>query len=320
MDLSTTKILVTGAAGFIGSSLVESLISKNCDVIGFDNFNPYYQGKEKNILSFKSHQNFTMITGDILDLELLQNTMKETKIVFHLAAQPGVRYSLEHPTITNKINTEGTLNVLLAAKNSKVKKIVNASSSSVYGNPEYTPVDEAHPLNPISMYGISKLAAEKYCSIFSKTFDLKITSLRYHTVYGPKGRPDMAVFKWIDALFRNQPIRLFGDGTQQRDMTYIDDIVSGTIKAAESDQSDGEIFNLAAGRVVSMNYVISQLHQITGHEPNIIFEEKKAGDVDMTSGNIDKAKEKLNYEPKILIEKGLQKTVDWYKKTFSVPT
>lgn len=317
MDLTNKKILVTGASGFIGSTLVEKLIKKNNYVVGFDNFNTFYSGKEQNIENLKTNTNFEFVQGDILDLELLKKIMKDVDIVFHLAAQPGVRFSLENPIITNKINCEGTINALEAAKFCNVKRLINASSSSVYGNVEYMPTDENHRLNPVSIYGVSKLAAEKYCSLYSKLHNLYVVSLRYHSVYGPRGRPDMAVFKWIDALFHDKTITIYGDGNQTRDMTFVDDIVHGTMNSAEIENINGEIFNIASGRTVTMNYVLNKLIELTQKNTTIVYEDFRIDDAKDTHGNIEKAKQYLNYNPEIDIDKGLKITVDWYKKFFS---
>lgn len=318
MDLTGKKILVTGAAGFIGSTLIDKLLEKNCTVIGYDNFNKYYSGKEDNLSHSIDNDNFTLIKDDILNYDHLLKAMDEMDLVFHLAAQPGVRYSLENPVITNKINTEGTLNVLEAARMCGVKRVINASSSSVYGNPKYTPVDENHPLNPISIYGITKLTTEKYCSVYSKIYDQYIVCLRYHSVYGPRGRPDMVVYKWIDSLFRKKPITIFGDGTQTRDMTFVDDIISGTIKAAETDNINDQIFNLASGRNVNMKYVLELMIKLTSRNTIINYENFRSDDAKDTHGNISKAKQILKYDPKTSIEEGLQITVNWYKKKFQI--
>lgn len=317
MDLINKKILVTGASGFIGSTLVEKLIKKYDYVIGLDNFNSFYSGKEDNLKNFKNNQNFEFIQGDILDLDLLKKIMKGVDIVFHLAAQPGVRFSLENPIITNKINCDGTINVLESAKFCNVKRVINASSSSVYGNAEYFPSDENHKLNPISIYGVSKLAAEKYCSLYSKLHNLYVVSLRYHSVYGPKGRPDMAVFKWIDALFNDKPITIYGDGNQTRDMTFVDDIVNGTINSAEIENINGEIFNLASGKSVTMNHVLNKLIELTQKNTTVVYEDFRIDDAKDTHGNIEKAKQYLNYNPETDIDVGLKITVDWYKRKFS---
>lgn len=318
LNLKNSQILVTGAAGFIGSTLVEALLEMDCNVLGYDNFSDYYKGKETNVDAFCSSPKFKLIKDDILHFDGLVQATKGVDIIFHIAAQPGVRYSSENPTITNRINIEGTLNVLQASVKNNVKKIVNASSSSVYGNPQYTPVDENHPKMPISIYGVSKLAAENYCRIFHELYDLNTVSLRYHTVYGPKGRPDMAVFKWIDSLFNNKKIIVFGDGNQTRDMTFVNDIVNGTIQAAENDTVSGDVFNLSSGRTVTMNYILEQLVSLTGINPSIEYQKPRQGDVKDTYGNIEKAKKILNYIPQTSVEDGLRLTVEWYKKYFLI--
>lgn len=318
MNLKNSKILVTGAAGFIGSTLVENLLDLDCDVTGYDDFSDYYPGKEANVDNLHLNPKFKLVEDDILHFDSLVKVTKDIDVVFHIAAQPGVRYSLENPTITNRINTEGTLNVLQASVKNNVKKIINVSSSSIYGNPQYTPVDENHPKIPISIYGVSKLAAENYCRIFHEIYDLNVVSLRYHTVYGPKGRPDMAVFKWIDSLFNNKKIIIFGDGNQTRDMTFVNDIVNGTIKAAEQDNISGDVFNLSSGRTVTMNYILEQLVSIIGITPSIEFQKPRQDDVKDTYGNIDKAKKILNYSPQTSVEDGLRLTVEWYKKNFLI--
>ena len=316
MKLENSRIFVTGAAGFIGSTLCEKLLQKNCYVTGLDNFSNYYLNKEKNLINLKTNPNFSFIQGDILDSDLMINSTKNVDFIFHLAAQPGVRFSLENPNITNKINTEGTLNILQSSVKNNVKKIVNVSSSSVYGNPQYTPVDENHPKIPISIYGVSKLAAENYCKIFYNIYDLNVVSLRYHTVYGPRGRPDMVVFKWIDSLLNNKNITIFGDGNQTRDMTFVNDIVDGTIKAAENDNVSGDVFNLSSGRTVTMNYVLEQLTSLIGVNPLIEYQNPRQDDATDTHGNIEKANKILNYIPQTSIEEGLKLTIDWYKNSF----
>ncbi len=317
MELKNRTVLVTGAAGFIGSTLVKKLLDLGSIVVGIDNFSDYYLGKEENISNFQANDRFHLIRDTILNYDVLCDAMKDTQIVFHLAAQPGVRFSLENPTITNCINTEGTLNVLMAAKKTNVKRIINASSSSVYGNQKYSPVDETHPNNPLSIYGVSKLAAEKYCEVYNKIHNQSIISLRYHTVYGPRGRPDMAIFKWIDALYHSKPITIFGDGTQTRDMTFVDDIVDGTLNASMANEISYDVFNLASGRTVSMNYVLEKLEELTNKETKIIYEDFRKDDAKDTHGNIQKATKLINYHPKVTIEQGLKNTINWYKEKFN---
>ncbi|MCJ7636223.1 MAG: NAD-dependent epimerase/dehydratase family protein, partial [Nitrososphaeraceae archaeon] len=224
--------LVTGGAGFIGSHLCDILLSFGHNVICLDNFDNYYspQIKRKNILKLLNNDNFILIEGSILNEKLLKSIILENSIdyIFNEAAQPGVSISVKYPMKPFETNIRGTLNVLNAALDSSVKKIINASSSSVYGKTYYLPYDEGHPTEPVSPYGVSKLAAEHYCRIYYELYGLKTTSLRYFTVYGPAGRPDMSPFRFIKWILDDSPVIIFGDGNQKRDFTYVDDIAKGT--------------------------------------------------------------------------------------------
>lgn len=262
----------------------------NNKVIIYDNFDKYYLGKESNIKQHEGKSDFILLRADVLDLNTLSEAMKGVEVVFHLAAQLGVRFSMENPVKTSNVNIIGTLNVLKAAKEAGVKKVIFASSSSVYGQPKYMPVNEKHPIELISIYGASKLAAEKYCQIFNDQLDLPVVILRYHTVYGPRQRPDMAIHKWTKAIFENKPITIYGDGTQSRDFTFISDIIDGTIRAAEVEDIGGEIFNLGGGTRVSVNDVVKLLIE-TSEVDNvqIIYEPPKLGDVSNTHADIKKS-------------------------------
>ena len=314
MELTELRIIVTGGAGFIGSHLVDRLIEMNNHVIIYDNFDKYYDDKEKNIKNHLGNQNFTLIKSDILDYKKLYKAMNKVDIVFHLAAQAGVRYSLDNPIKTNIVNTSGTLKVLKAAKKNKVKKVVFASSSSVYGEPQYMPLDEKHPTKPISIYAASKLAAENYCQIFDYILDLPTIILRYHTVYGPRQRPEMAIHKWIRQLFQNVPPVIYGDGNQTRDFTYIDEIIDGTLKAAEIENAEGEIFNLGGGSRKRINDVIKLILILTGKEDiNPIYEDSKPGDIYDTYADISKARKILGYSPKMTLDSGIRQFIKWFK-------
>lgn len=304
--------MVTGAAGFIGSTLVDKLLEKKFKVVGYDNFNEYYSGKEKNLINAGQNKDFFLVRADILDYPKLVESLNGVDIVFHLAGQPGVRYSLENPESTKKINIEGTSNVLNACKENNVKKLIFASTSSVYENTQASPIDEEHKTKPLSVYGSSKLEAETLCKGFSK--DLDVVILRYHSVYGPRGRPDMAVYKWTELIFNKKPITVFGDGNQTRDMTYVDDIVDGTIRASQVDGISGEIFNLANGKNVSMNYVLKLIEEYSGNKPIIQYQEKRKDEAQDTLADIKKAKTVLGFDPKITVEEGLKRTINWHKK------
>jgi len=310
MELNELNIMVTGGAGFIGSHLVDRLIEMGNHVIVYDNFDEYYAGKNGNIQHHLGDPKFHLVKADILDYDTLSKAMNKVDIVFHLAAQAGVRYSLENPIKTNTVNTTGTLNVLRAAKQNRSKKIVFASSSSVYGVPQYMPVDEKHPTNPESIYGASKLAAEKYCRILG----LPTIILRFHTVYGPRQRPDMAIHKWIQRLYQNKPPVIYGDGKQTRDFTYIDDIIDGTLKSAETEGIEKAIFNLGSGSNMSVNTVVELLLKLTDKtDIKPIYTQPKLGDVPHTHADTSKARNLLGYNPKVPFESGIQQFIKWYK-------
>jgi len=217
------KILVTGGAGFIGSNLVDRLISMGENVTIIDNFDNYYSSKIKreNVQHNVKKKNFELIKDDIRNSKVLTDALKDVEIVFHLAARPGVRPSIKNPKLYHEVNVSGTLNFLNACLNSSVKKIIYSSSSSVYGEPEYLPIDENHPTQPISPYGMTKLAGEEYCRAFSKIYGLNIISLRYFTVFGPRQRPDMAIAKFTKLLLKGKPPEVYGDGEQTRDLLIL---------------------------------------------------------------------------------------------------
>jgi len=312
--LEERRILITGGAGFIGSHLAEALVEQNNSVKIYDNFNSYYFNKEANINRLKEAKNCTIIKGDILDLDNLKKSIGEDiELVFHIAAQPGVRFSVKTPLKTNEINVTGTINMLVAVQNSNAEKLINASSSSVYGPPKYLPIDEKHPTDPISPYGASKLAAEKYCKAFYRVYGIDVCSLRFFTVYGPRQRPDMAIHIFTQKILRNEPPTIFGDGNQTRDFTFVDDTVSGIIASAEAKDTAGEAFNLGKGERYSVNDLISLLIKATGSSVKPIFTKKMKGDVSHTWADVTKAKKVLGYNPQTSIEEGLQKFVKWYK-------
>jgi len=313
--LTNYAVLVTGGAGFIGSHLVEKLLELGNKVTSYDNLDKYYLNKEKNTQHLAKNKLFKAVNADVLDDETLLNTMKGADLVFHLAAQPGVRFSMEHPTKTTRVNVLGTLSVLKAAKEAGVKRVIFASTSSVYGEAKFLPINEEHPTEPISVYGASKLAAEKYCQIFNDQLGLPVVMLRYHTVYGPRQRPDMAFHKWTKSYFEHKPIIIYGDGTQGRDFTFITDIVQGTLRAAEVENIDGEIFNLGGGSKVTVNEAVELLLKELDHDTaQVIHESAKLGDVLYTHADIEKARKMLNFNPTTKLEDGLKLYVEWYRK------
>ncbi len=310
------SVLITGAAGFIGSHLTETLLKQDNFLILIDNFNDYYSGKEeqlKKILnSYKQDREYKLIKADLVEKSTFKQIDHEVDYVFHLAAQAGVRYSIDNASEVTYNNIVGTVNIFeYASKISSIKKVIYASSSSVYGNPLYTPVDEDHPKNPISPYAVSKLCGENYANLYFKEYNLPITSLRFYTVYGPRSRPDMAINKFFTLMLQNKEILIYGNGTQKRDFTYISDIINGLILAGENDKSSGEVFNIGWSNPISVNELVDKMYDIVKAEKKIRFIEKQKGDVNVTHSNISKANKILNFKPKVTIEVGLENQYGW---------
>ncbi|MCJ7805194.1 SDR family oxidoreductase [Patescibacteria group bacterium] len=307
------KILITGGAGFIGSHLCQKLLDKDYEVICLDNFDSYYDPKlkHKNIEQFLLNKNFKLIEGSICDEKLVQNVIRpDIEYVFHCAAQPGVRISVNNPRKPHEINTTGTLNILQACLKSNVKKLINASSSSVYGKVEYLPFDEDHPKMPVSPYGVSKLAAEQYCRVFTEVYGLRTTSLRFFTVYGARMRPDLAISIFTRKALNNEKIEIFGTGEKTRDFTYVDDVVEASLLAG--DKGDGQTYNIGSGNRVTINELAQKIVNITNSKSRIIHTLSQKGDAEHTWANIDKARRDLGYVPKTNIEDGLRKYTSWF--------
>jgi UDP-glucose 4-epimerase len=303
--LKGKNILVTGGAGFIGSNLVDRLSPEN-RVIVLDNLS---SGSLSNLE--KSRGRITLVKGDIRDRGLLKDLVTEVEFVFHLAANVGNVKSIEDPTFDMEVNVKGTLNLLEACLNSKIKRLVFSSSGAIFGEAKYLPVDEDHPLNPESPYGASKLAAEKYCYAFYKVHGLPITALRYFNAYGP--RQGTSGYANVIAIFfqrirEGKPLTTYGDGEQTRDFVYVGDIVRANILAAISPQAIGEIFNIGTGQAASVNQLISIISELSGREQAVIRATPRAGEVKHSRANIDKASRLLGYEPETDIRRGLSLT------------
>ena len=310
-------ILVTGCCGFIGSHLAERLLKGGEDVLGIDNFDPYYprQLKLKNLEALKEHKGFQFVEESILgDLEHL---FRKVSIVYHQAAIAGVRNSLRDPLRYVENNVLGTANILNLSRNSGVKKVVFASSSSVYGEVAESelPLEESHKLEPISPYGYSKKLCEEICHMYSRVWGLALVSLRYFTVYGPRQRPDEAFSKFIKKILKGEPVEVYGSGEQTRDFTYISDAVDATLLAARKGHG---IYNIASGSRITLNKALSLISRISGLEPRIVPKEKQQGDVSHTWASISKARKELGYRPKIPLEQGLTEHLQWLKKSMEV--
>ena len=300
--MTTRTILVTGGAGFIGSSLIESILQEH-NIVCLDNFNDYYNPswKEDNIQPFLNQKNFTLYKADICNFDDLKQIFINHRFdhIVHLAARAGVRPSIASPLLYEEVNVRGTLNLLELARQFQVPHFIFASSSSVYGNQEKIPFSETDPVNePVSPYAATKKSGEMLCYTYAHLYKIKMTCLRFFTVYGPKGRPDMAPYLFTKALLNNEPIQKFGNGKSKRDYTYIDDIVAGIIKCIEK-PFDFEVFNLGNNHPVTLNEFIETLESIIKTKANCISLPIQAGDVSVTYADIAKAKKLLSWEPKI---------------------
>jgi len=315
LNLQKANVLVTGGAGFIGSHLAERLLEIGANVIVYDDFDKYYKGKEANLVQASKSPSFKLIEGDIRDINSLDSAMKDVDVVIHEAGQAGVGISVDDPKTTNDINVTGTLNVLWEAKAHGVRRVVNASSSSIFGQPKYLPIDEGHPTNPASPYGVSKLAAEQYCRVFSKVYGMEVVSLRYFSVYGPRGRPDQVIRKFMQNLVDHKPPVINGDGSHTRDFTHVSDVVSATISAAETDGIGGESFNIGFGARTSILSVAQKLISLKGMEGRINPEHaaESKGDFPDTQANNSKAQKVLRWKPKVDLDRGLKEYVEWFQ-------
>jgi len=308
-------ILVTGAAGFIGWRTAQMLLEGGFNVVGIDNMNSYYDVrlKEWRVKSLQKHQNFRFFQLDIENLGALKVLFDSYSFdaVLNLAARAGVRYSMENPHVYLQTNAQGTLNLLELMKEKGIKKMVLASTSSLYaGQP--MPFKETLPVNtPISPYAASKKAAEVMAYTYHYLYGLDITVVRYFTVYGPAGRPDMSIFRFIKWIDEGVPIKLFGDGSQARDFTYVDDIARGTILAMKP--LGYEIINLGGGKnPISLKTIISKIEQLLGKKAKIEYKPFHKADMKETWADIEKAEKLLNWKPEMDIDEGLKRTVQWY--------
>ena len=308
-------ILLTGVAGFVGQRTAENLLKEGFKVVGVDNMNDYYdiRIKEYRLNLLKGIEGFSFYKIDIQNFESCERVFSEYQFdaVINLAARAGVGYSLLHPHIYYATNTLATVNLLELCKNKGVKKFVLASTSSLYAG-EKMPFLESLSVNtPISPYAASKKGAELACYPYYDIYGIDISIVRYFTVYGPAGRPDMSIFRFIKWISEGTHIELFGDGKQSRDFTYISDIASGTVKALKD--TGYEIINLGGGQIpYSLNDVISLIEDNLGKKAKIDYKPKAKVDISSTSANIDKAKNILDWEPKVGIEDGIKETVMWY--------
>lgn len=313
--------LITGAAGFIGSHLADKLLNEGNKVIVVDNFCDFYNPeiKENNVKHNLSNPNYKLYRADIRDRNELAKVFNENKIdvVIHLAAMAGVRPSIDNPIYYQEVNCVGTQNILEEMKLHNIKKLVMASSSSVYGNCKEVPFKENMIVDfAISPYAATKKANEVMTHVYHKLFDFNVIMLRFFTVFGPRQRPDLAINKFTRLMLNNEPIPMFGDGTTSRDYTYIDDIVDGIIKSCnyvENNKDVYEILNLGNSSPVSLKEMINTIADVLGKTPNIQELPMQPGDVERTFADISKAKKLIGYNPKTSFQEGIENFVKWYK-------
>ena len=314
------KILLTGAGGFIASHVGEALLQAGWTVVGIDEMNDAYpvRFKEENITLLSRSPKFRLIRADFCDQKIVHEIFETERFthVAHLGARAGVRPSIQNPYLYETANIQGTLNLLEAAARSKVQNFVLTSSSSVYGNSKTAPFreDDSATDRPVSQYAATKKSCEVLAYTYHHLYGLPVNVIRPFTVYGPRGRPDMAPWLFVDWAFQGKPIRKFGDGTSQRDYTYVEDFVAGFIAAIERPLGY-EIFNLGNAATVSLNDFLAVVSETTGRELRIEQHPDQPGDVMLTSADISKAKRLLDYHPRTSIRQGMEKFVEWFKKT-----
>jgi nucleoside-diphosphate-sugar epimerase len=308
------RYLVTGGAGFIGSNTVDELVRRGHSVVVLDDFS---SSKEDNLAEIRNK--ITFIKGSITDIEVVRKAMHEAEFVLHLAARTSVPRSVKDPIETNKINIDGTLNVLVAAKELKVKRVVFAASSSAYGETPTLPKVETMQPQPISPYGVTKFVGELYGQTFGRCYGLENVALRYFNIFGPRQDPSSpysgVLAKFCTAFLEDVQPLVFGDGEQTRDFTYVENAVQANLLACEAPNVSGKVFNIGVGGRVSLNGVLRELGKITGKTLEAKYEPPRDGDIRDSQADISQAKEFLGYDPQVSFEEGLARTFEWYRAT-----
>jgi UDP-glucose 4-epimerase len=305
------RALVTGGAGFIGSHIVEELLREGAAVRVLDNFS---SGKRENLEGFQG--DLEILQGDLRDPQAIRAATRDVDLVFHLAAFVSVPQSISEPEACFAINVAGTVGLLEAARQAGVRKVVLSSSTAVYGNPDRFPTDEEAPLRPLSPYALSKQVNELYARLYTQTFYLPVTALRYFNVYGPRQRPDSdyaaAISIFTRRLLNGEPITIYGDGKQSRDFIFVKDVVSANLKASEAD-SAGEAFNICTGCETTLLDLLETMSEVGPRQPEVRFEAPRPGDIYRSKGNPDKAAAFLGFRAETSLADGLAKTLEWMK-------
>ena len=307
------KVLVTGGAGFIGSALVHLLLELNAQVRVVDNFST---GFRHNLEDVKDR--IDLLEGDLAEMPVAEAAARDVEWVLHQAAIPSVQRSVDDPIASNRANVTATLNLLVAARQAQVKRFVYASSSSAYGDTEVLPKVETMPENPISPYALTKLTGEKYCVVFHRIYGLPTVCLRYFNVFGPRQNPrspySAVISRFIDMALEGRRPTVYGDGEQSRDFTYIDNVVSANLLACQAEGVAGMFFNVGTGERHTLNELLGSLSTILGKQLEPVYMERRAGDVQHSQADIEKARRFLGYTPEVGFEDGLRRTVDWFRQ------
>lgn len=308
------KYLVTGGAGFIGSNIVKELLNKGENVCVLDNF---ATGKRENILTFNENPNFRIIEGDLRSFHTVRDAVKGVDYILHQGALPSVQRSVNDPITTNEVNISGTLNILEAAKEFGVKRVVFASSSSVYGNSKNLPKEETMNIAPLSPYAISKYAGERYCQVYYQIYGLETVCLRYFNVFGPNQDPtsqySAVIPKFIKSILKDEQPIIYGDGLQSRDFTFVENVVSANLLACVADNAAGETFNIACGERFSLIQLVESINELLSKNINPIYSTERKGDVKHSLASIEKAKKILGFNVIAPFKKGLLKTIESLK-------
>ncbi len=307
------KYLVTGGAGFIGSNIVSELLKQGQQVVVLDNF---ATGKRENILPLMKDSNLTMIEGDLRSFHIVRSAVKGVDYILHQGALPSVPRSINDPITSNDVNILGMLNILEAAKEFGVKRVITASSSSIYGNSVTLPKVENMPVNPLSPYALTKYAQERYCQIFSQIYGLETVALRYFNVFGPNQDPtsqySAVIPKFIKLIMADKEPVIYGDGSQSRDFTFVENNVWANIQACTAPKAAGEVINIACGERYTLIDLVNMINEILGKNIEPKFEKDRAGDVKHSLAGVDKAKGLLSYEVRVGFKEGLEKTVEFF--------
>ncbi len=309
------RYLVTGGAGFIGSNLVDEILRRGHQLVVLDDLSA---GKESNLASVRNKIDLRL--GSITDLAELQSACRGVDYVIHLAARTSVPRSIKDPLETNRVNIDGSLNVLVAARDAKVRRVVFAASSSAYGETPTLPKVETMQPQPISPYGVSKYVGELYAEVFGRVYGLENACVRYFNVFGPRQDPTSqysgVLSRFMLAVIHGQQPVVYGDGEQSRDFTYIDNVVDETLRACEADGASGLVFNGGTGSRITLNEVLNMLEKVTGKKVQAKYDPPRAGDIRDSQADISRARKVLGYEPLVDFEEGLRRTWDWYKTNF----